>query len=299
MRPRRPVFAKDYILETAQLYRSVVKSYGVTKTESVKWSHDVLAEYFCVVHDEPVVLEAKSIFEDANTSEANDKHTTNQAVDSPQPPLSSETSETASKLTQPRRNSIKKPYQRDLSLDCKPTADELEQLAIRRRSCRWFLQKPVPRTLIDRAMIIGGYAPSACNRQPFEFRFYDEPDLLRSIAAIPGGTAGFHHNFPCVAVLLGHFSAFPFDRDRHVPYIDASLAAMGFQLGLEVQGVSSCCINWPDVAEKEKAISRLLGLQTDERVIMMMSIGYPDPTGMVPYSEKKALDEIRSYNKTC
>jgi hypothetical protein len=29
---------------------------------------------------------------------------------------------------------------------------------------------------------------------------------------------------------------------------------------------------------------------------MLMAVGYEDPTALVPYSQKKELDSIRSYN---
>ena len=29
-----------------------------------------------------------------------------------------------------------------------------------------------------------------------------------------------------------------------------------------------------------------------------MMAGYPDPKGYVPYSQKKGLDDLRSYNQT-
>ena len=70
---------------------------------------------------------------------------------------------------------------------------------------------------------------------------------------------------------------------------------MGFQFGLEVQGLSSCCINWPDLESRERAIEKLLGLNIYQRVIMLIALGYPDDQAMVPYSQKKAMNEIRSY----
>jgi hypothetical protein len=73
---------------------------------------------------------------------------------------------------------------------------------------------------------------------------------------------------------------------------------MAFQFALEVQGVSTCCINWPDMAAQEHQMAQALGLRPDERVVMLISLGYPDPEGMVPYSQKKPLDEICSYNRT-
>jgi hypothetical protein len=30
---------------------------------------------------------------------------------------------------------------------------------------------------------------------------------------------------------------------------------------------------------------------------MLISLGFPDPDGQVPYSQKKPLEELRSYNR--
>jgi len=80
-----------------------------------------------------------------------------------------------------------------------------------------------------------------------------------------------------------------------VIYIDANLAAMAFQFELEVQGLASCCINWPAIPRNERKMVQLLGLGGDEQVVMLMAIGYPDPDGMLSYSEKKAIKSIQSY----
>lgn len=40
----------------------------------------------------------------------------------------------------------------------------------------------------------------------------------------------------------------------------------------------------------------LINLEPHERVIMLISVGYPDPDGMVAYSQKKPIEQIRRYN---
>ena len=72
---------------------------------------------------------------------------------------------------------------------------------------------------------------------------------------------------------------------------------MTFMLTLETLGLSSCPINWPDVAGFETNIRKTLNLDLVERPIMLISCGYPDKEAKVPFSEKKDLDEIRSFNK--
>ena len=71
---------------------------------------------------------------------------------------------------------------------------------------------------------------------------------------------------------------------------------MGFIYALETLGLSSCCVNWPDVESQEKQMDEFLQLKEHERPVMLIAIGYPDPEGMVPRSTKKSLSQVRSYN---
>lgn len=267
MRPRRDIFALDYIEETVAAYQDLISKPDQAASSELKWAYDVLSEYFKVVATHPVIDHAQSIF-NALESIPFDNAAQSQCI----------------------------PYQRDLNQT--PTVDYKEFLALsqRRRSVRWYLPKPVPRELIDRAIVAAALSPSACNRQPFEFRVFDDPEMVQQVGSVPMGTVGFSQNFPAVVVVVGKLRAYYSERDRHVIYIDASLAAMSFMYALETLELSSCPINWPDIASKEQQMSQLLDLEPDERVIMLISLGYPDPEGMVPYSQKKSLAEIRRYN---
>jgi len=164
------------------------------------------------------------------------------------------------------------------------------------RSVRWYEDKKVPRQAVDKAIEIAGLSPSACNRQPYYFHVIDDPELLDKVVRLPMGTAGYSSNIPMMIVLVGQMRNYFHERDRHLIYIDGSLAAMSLVYALEVQGLSSCCINWPDIPVREKAMADLLSLNEDERPIMCVSVGYPDPDGMVAYSAKKPLAEIRRFN---
>jgi len=267
MRPRRDIFALDYLEETVAAYQNLVNKQNnnnnPTDESELKWAGDVLQEYFRVVTTHPIIDRAQTVFSSLETIPGENKCI---------------------------------PYQRNLEQP--PTVDYQQFLALsqRRRSVRWYLPQAVPRELIDRAITAAALSPSACNRQPFEFRIFDDPQLVQQVGAIPMGTIGFSQNFPVVVVVVGKLRAYYSERDRHVIYIDASLAAMSFMYALETLGLSSCPINWPDIASKEQQMSDILGLEPDERVIMLISLGYPNPEAMVPYSQKKSLAEIRRYN---
>ncbi|MBD2038532.1 nitroreductase family protein [Leptolyngbya sp. FACHB-321] len=266
MRPRRNLFATDYITETFRGYEQALAKQSTCAADvgEIGWAHDVLSQYFTIVSSHPVVDGLRDQFS------------------------------TLKQIEQVELPRI--PYKRNLNEPCSVDYDDFLKLSYRRRSVRWYLQKPVSRNLIDQAITIAALSPSACNRQPFEFRIFDDPEMVKKVASIPIGTKGFSDNFPVIIVVVGKLRAYFSERDRHVIYIDGSLASMSFMLALETLGLSSCPINWPDMESKEKEMSALLGLEFDERPIMLISVGYPDPDGMVAYSHKKSLEQLRRYN---
>ncbi|OAD20196.1 Nitroreductase-like protein [Candidatus Thiomargarita nelsonii] len=263
MRPRRDIFATGYIEETVDKYRALRNCKEINET--IAWAYSVLREYFSVVTDShPNIKAARKKFgETVNECDS---------------------------------DNIRIPYQRCCSLSSQiPSFQQLKNLAKLRRSVRWYLQKPVPRDLIDQALSVATLSPSACNRQPFEFIILDDNEKVKEIASLPGGTAGFFDNIPVIIVIIGHLNAFFSERDRHLIYIDAALASMSFMLALETLGLSSCPINWPEIESLERKMTKILSLKNDERVIMLLSVGYADPDGYVAYSQKKSLDELRHY----
>ena len=268
MRPRRSVFALNYIEETVNSYKQIASNDVSDEpiADELKWAHDVLKKYFDVADiSHPLIKEVRNTFLSVGEIfEANEV--------------------------------CYIPYKRDLNTPPPVSYEQILKLAQRRRSVRWYLPKPVPRELIDKAVLVADQSPSACNRQPFKFYIFDDPEWVKKVANMPMGTKGFSHNFPVVIAMVGSLRAYYHERDRHVIYIDGSLAAMSLMFALETQGLSSCPINWPDIEFREKRMSKLLQLEPDERVIMLLSVGYPDPEGLVAYSQKKGLDELRSYN---
>ncbi|MEA5557815.1 nitroreductase family protein [Nodularia spumigena] len=265
MKPRRDIFALDYIEETLESYKYSLENKDKTGNEKaeLQWAHDVLKEYFRVVGDHPRINQSRLTFLSLHYDDGDKNYV---------------------------------PYKRDLTIPPSVTYDQFLELCYRRRSVRWYEQKPVPRELIDKAIRAAALSPSACNRQPFEFRVFDEAELVQKVASIPMGTKGFNDNFPAIIAVVGKLSAYFSERDRHVIYIDGALASMSLMYALETLGLSSCSINWPDIEHLERKIALLLNLQPDERVIMLISLGYPDSDGMVPFSQKKSLSEIRRYN---
>ena len=272
MRPRRLVFAVDYLPETMDVYERAMRHGG--RNDEQRWARDVLRAFFDAVDpDHPVIARQRARFEAlASGDEA---------------PCGGEEDRAN---TRPRV-----PYARQLDGPPPVTFDQFMDLSMRRRSVRWYKDEPVPRALVDKALEAATQAPSACNRQPFVYRVFDDPERARELAAIPMGTKGFAEELTGVVVLVGRLRAYPEARDRHAIYIDGALSAMAFMYALETLGLSSCPINWPDLEPQESIMARAIGLEPDERVIMLIAYGWPDPEGMVPYSAKREHEQLRVY----
>ncbi len=276
MRPRRPVFAEKFIMETIDCYKRAVVSGNLDSSER-KWASDVLSEYFSVVGSTSRIDDARALYESISFYS-----------DSPGPAPS------IGNLNQV----LFKPYPQSQLPKLDVKYESLHQLYLRRRSVRWFQDRCVSYDLIRMAANSASYAPSACNRQPYRFIFCGDKNRAVEISKCAGGTAGFAENLPSIVIVIGDLSAYPFERDRHLIYIDSSLAAMQFMLALETLGLSSCSINWPDVTSSEERLRRIVNLKIYERVVMLIAVGYADEEGGIPYSQKKSnnlvLEDISS-----
>lgn len=254
MQPRRDVFAEGVIDETIKIYERAIKD-GNLNTEEKKWFTDVLTKYFTVVKNTNTIIKAREKFE-ACVDQDND-------------------------------NKKFIPYTFDTLPELSVNYEQLHKLFLKRRSVRWYKDKDVPIMLIEKAVNLATLAPSACNRQPYSFYVSDSRQKAVEMALCAGGTPGWADGIPCTIAIIGDLSAYPREQDRHLIYVDGSLAAMQLMLAFETQGLSTCPINWPDIESAEKKMSSLLKLKTYERPIMLLSVGYALDQGGVAYSQKK------------
>lgn len=263
MTPPRDVFALDYIDETLTAFGHLLQSHHGHDQPLIHYAHDVLQTYFCA---------------------------TKWRASAPQPRLFERLSTEALRSRQDRAQAAPAAHDKLPATDI--SYAQFLTLTQRRASVRNFKPMKVPRAAIEQAVAAAAQAPSACNRQPLRYiAVADNPTKL-ALAQLPMGTAGYAEGIPVVLAVVGDLSAYPYERDRHIIYIDASLANMQLMLALETMGLASCSINWPDMEQREQKAARLLQLQPYERIVMLMAVGYPDPNGLVPHSEKKSVDEM-------
>ena len=198
MKERRNIFAKDYIDETIDSFIECNEKF--INDEQIDWAYQVLEKYFDLV-DLKVLEKQYSKFKSIQYKS--------------------------------RKKTIKVPFMRKDSKVSSITYEEFFKLNLRRRSVRWYKDQFISEKLILKALKVAKLSPSACNRQPFKFLFFNKKSDVGEISSIPMGTSGYSYNIPSIVVVVGDLSSYFSERDRHVIYIDASLAAMTFMLTLE------------------------------------------------------------------
>jgi nitroreductase len=265
MKVRREVFAQDYITETISSYCNL--EVNETNVDSAQWFTNVLMSFFEV-----------SKMNELNSKLSNVFFKSTQYL----------------YFTKVDENDLKEPFlygERSTNV----TFTQLRSLVNARHSVRWYSDKIVARNVIDECILLSSKAPSACNRQPFKYIVLDTNEKASAVAELAMGTGGFSHNIQNLIAVVGDLSAYPFERDRHVIYIDSSLSSMLLMLAFKSQGIDSCPINWPDIETRERKINKALNLKHSERVIMLLAFGYAESDALIPYSEKKSNFEISEY----
>ena len=138
MRPRRDVFALDYIEETVNQYAVCKELSAVTETE-LQWVHDVLSDYFACVGSSPAIDKARALFQQCQSeAEAYQSWV---------------------------------PYESDARAPLSTDYEAFFELCRRRRSVRWYDDRAVPRDLLEQAVEAAAQAPSVSNASLFDFRF--------------------------------------------------------------------------------------------------------------------------------
>ena len=154
-----------------------------------------------------------------------------------------------------------------------------------RRSIRAFQDKQIPEKEIEMILEAGRWAPSASNRQPWEFIVIKNRDILKKVARITG-YGWFIGESSFAVAIVGK------PRTSHNWYIiDTSLVSMNMMLMAWSLGIGTC---WIGSINKEKA-KEILGLGRNDYLLTVLPFGYiqgviPDPTARNPLD--KIVKEI-------
>jgi len=271
-RVRRKVFGLTYIEETVDLFAVLAKETDVANRPALLWSRDVLNAYFNHVSSVGKLAVLQQRYQAiCDTLMVRGKGSV---------PLGT----VPYSLSQRKGRAV--PYQ------------DMYDFALWRRSIRHYQDKFVEISILEKAVCIAALSPSACNRQPFKFHFYNRPDAVDKLSRIPGGMTDFEqrNQIPCIAVLTIDYADYFHERDMMAPVIDAGMAAMSFMYALESLGVSSVSVNWPLLPNRYRSIRSIVKLSKSETPVLMFAIGYPATDAIILASVKKDCHALMRVN---
>lgn len=191
----------------------------------------------------------------------------------------------------------------------------------RRRSVRFFSDRPVPRALIEHAVRTAGTAPSGAHRQPWRFVAVDDPEIKRQIreaaeeeehksytermsdewleALAPLGTdwrKPFLETAPWIVVCFAErYGVDAEGRKRKNYYVQESCGiACGFFIAALHQMGLATLTHTPSPM---RFLNEILQRPENEQPYILFPVGYPAPDATVPELARKPLEEILQWNR--
>lgn len=161
---------------------------------------------------------------------------------------------------------------------------EVLQAIKTRRSIRKYRNDPVPQEELEKILDAGRWAPSASNLQPWKFIVLSDFEVKERVAKLL--TWGiFLDEAPMGIAVVADPGV-----SNH-PVEDGSIAAYSMLLAAHAVGLGGCWLN-PSAVEEE--VKETLGIPKGERLISVISIGYP---AEAPSSTRKELKDIIFTNR--
>jgi len=189
----------------------------------------------------------------------------------------------------------------------------------RRRTVREFSDRPVPRDIIETALLAGGTAPSGANLQPWHFAVVSGADTKKKIreaaeveerefyahrasaewlaALEPLGTDSdkpFLETAPyLIAVFLQKFGDLPDGRKvKHYYPVESTGIATGMLItALHEAGLATMT----HTPSPMKFLNQILGRPKSERPFLLLVVGYPAEDAVVPDISRKPLQDFASF----
>lgn len=195
-----------------------------------------------------------------------------------------------------------------------------ERLATR-RTCRYFSDAPVPREVIEQAILAAGSAPSGANHQPWHFAVVSSPETKRAIRAAaeeeerafyagkasdewldalgPLGTDAdkpFLEAAPWLIVVFAQRKGgIAEDRKTQNYYVNESV---GIACGLLLATLHEAgCATLTHTPSPMGFLRTICGRPEHEKPLMIVVVGKPAPDATVPVhaTRKKPLAKIASW----
>lgn len=152
-----------------------------------------------------------------------------------------------------------------------------EEMVKNRHSMRHFSTTPLNLELVEKAVNLAQYTPSACNRQGWHTYIINDKNVIEKVLNNQNGNRGFGQEFDKLLVVTGDLQYFNRDREVFQVFIDGGMYAMRVLDSLCYYGIATCPLSASLFPHQEKNVREILKLTDSEVLIMFIGIGnYPD-----------------------
>lgn len=189
----------------------------------------------------------------------------------------------------------------------------------KRRSLRFFSDRPVPREAVEQLLMAGSSAPSGANKQPWTFCAVGNPELKKQIREAaeeeeyrsyhgrmseewlhdlaPFGTdwrKPFLETAPWLIIVFRRIYEFGEEgKKKNNYYVNESVGlACGFLLTALHQAGLVALTHTPSPMD---FLTKLLGRPANEKPFLLIPIGYPAPDATVPDIERKPAERVIAW----
>ena len=193
--------------------------------------------------------------------------------------------------------------------------------AATRRTCRFFAPDPVPREVIEYALLAAGTAPSGANHQPWHFAVIGSPEAKRQLREAAEAEERAFYSGKASQEWLDALA--PLGTDEHKPYLEVApwhivvfgqrrggihpgedrqnyyvIESVGIACGLLLMALHEAGLaTLTHTPNPMGFLNRLCGRPASEKPVMVIVAGRPAPDATVPEHAllKKPLDAISSW----
>lgn len=156
-----------------------------------------------------------------------------------------------------------------------------------RRNVRTYKPEPVSAADLDRIAEAGWRAPSASNRQHWDFVIVTDPEQLKALSTVWRGAGHIAGAAAAIALVLPQPED---DRTRVLDQYDLGQATYAIMLAAADLGIGT---GHSSVGEQERA-REILGVPDDHDVAYLIGVGHPADRPLTPIKQpsRRPFDEV-------
>ena len=145
----------------------------------------------------------------------------------------------------------------------------------KRRSIRSFLNKKIPKEIIEKFKEALLRSPASKSSNPWEFIFIEDSSMLNKLSISKPNGATFLKNAKLGIVICG-------DETKSDVWVeDCAISSIILQLTVESEGLKSCWVQirkrfYDDRTTSEEYVKKLLNISENIRVLSIVGIGYSE-----------------------